>query len=96
MSEIRIVAELVVKPEHREALMPVLERLVEGSRNEPGNNGYDLTEDLKDPCRFFVIERWASKEAIDVHGAAPHFQAFKAAIADTAEKLVITRLKTVF
>ena len=71
MSEIRIVAELEVLPQHREELMPVLQALVDGSRGEAGNIAYDLTEDLSNVCHFFVIETWASQQAIDEHNATP-------------------------
>ena len=96
MSDIRIVAELEVKPEHVKELMPVLKELVEKSRAEAANNGYDLTVSLENPGHFFVIERWASAEGIDKHGSTPHFQAFVAAVKDKALKLNITKLKDAF
>lgn len=96
MKGIRIVAELVVKPEIREELMPVLKELVEKSRAEEANISYDLTENLEKPGHFFVIEHWASAEGIEKHGAMPHFQAFAAAVQGRADKLAITRLKQVF
>lgn len=96
MSEIRIVAELEVKPECRAELLPVMEKLVAGSRAEPGNRTYDLTESLDNPCLFFVIETWASAEAIEEHNASAHFQAFAAAVEGKAVKLNITKLKTLF
>lgn len=96
MNEIRIVAELEVKPELREGLLPVLRELVEKSRAEEANLGYDLTEDLKKPGHFFVIERWASAGGIEKHNASPHFQAFAAAVRDKAEKLSVTELRTLF
>lgn len=93
MSDIRIVAELEVKPEHVKDLMPVLKELVEKSRTEAANNGYDLTVDLDNPGHFFVIERWASLEGIEKHNVTPHFQAFATAIQDKTLKLNITKLK---
>lgn len=96
MSTIKIVAELEVKPEIREELMPVLKELVEKSRAEEANISYDLTESLEKPGHFFVIEHWASAEGIEKHGATPHFQAFVTAVQGRAEKLAITKLKQVF
>ena len=96
MSEIRIVAELDIKPGQRETLMPVLEKLVAGSRAEAGNRMYDLTENRDNPNHLFVIETWASEQAIAEHNATAHFQAFVAAIEGKVNKLVITKLKDMF
>ena len=96
MSEIRIVAELEVLPQHREELMPVLQALVDGSRGEAGNIAYDLTEDLSNVCHFFVIETWASQQAIDEHNVTPHFTAFVAFTEGKLKHLAITLLKKVF
>lgn len=96
MSEVRIVAEIEVRPEELAGLQPVFKALVEGSRAEAGNRGYDLTQDLDNPCRFFVIETWASAEAIAEHNASPHFLAFGKAVEGKTVKRAIARLKTVF
>ncbi len=96
MSEIRIVAELDLKPGCRDDLIPILRALVEGSRAEAGNKAYNLTEDLEKPGHFFVVETWASAKAIEEHNATPHFQAFVRAIDGKSEKLAITKLKNLF
>lgn len=93
MSDIRIVAEMVLKPGQRDALMPVLHTLVSGSRAEAGNRGYDLTFNLENADHLFVIEAWASEEAIAEHNVSPHFQAFVKAIDGKAEKLTVNKLK---
>ena len=36
----------------------------------------------RDPDRFVLIERWASREALDEHLASPHLAAFRARGAD--------------
>lgn len=96
METVRIVAELEIKPEFKNELMPVFKTLVEGSRAEPGNRGYDMIEDLENSAHFFVIETWASKAAIEEHNASPHFQAFAKAIDGKALKLSITQAKTLY
>ena len=40
---------------------------------------YDLTEDVSNMCRFFVLETWASQEAVDAHNGTPHFRTFEKA-----------------
>ncbi|MDD4702526.1 MAG: putative quinol monooxygenase [Desulfovibrio sp.] len=96
MSEIRIVAEMEVLPEHRDALMPVLQALVDGSRGEAGNISYELTQDLSNVYRFFVIETWASQQAIDEHNVTPHFRTFVAFTEGKLKHMSINLLKKVF
>ena len=95
MSNIRIVAEIKIKPEFREGMMPALQTLVAGSRAEKGNIMYDLTESLDTPGQFFMIEDWVSAQAIEEHNATAHFKNFGVAIQGKAEKLVVVKLKNV-
>lgn len=92
MSEISIVAHIDLKPGRRAALMPVLAALVEGSRAEAGNISYELTARLDNENALTVLERWASRQAIDQHGQSPHFQAFVKAIEGQADRLEIIEL----
>lgn len=46
MSEVRIVATLIAKPEHKAAIHSAVERVVEPSRQEMGNIQYDLHEEI--------------------------------------------------
>ena len=96
MSEIHIVAELEVLPQYREAFMPELRALVDGSRGEPGNRGYELTEDVSNMCRLLVLETWASQEAVDAHNVSPHFTAFGAFAKGKLRHMNVTLLKKVF
>ena len=96
MNEIRIVAELEVMPEHREAMLPAFRAMVEASRAEPGNLAYDLTEDLENPCRFFILEAWASAEAIAEHNASAHFRAFGEFQKDKLRRKSVVKLKQTF
>ena len=96
MSEIKIVAELEIDPKFKDGLMPVLKDLVEKSRAETANLGYDLAEDMETPGHFFVIERWASAEGIEAHGETAHFKAFVASLDGKNAKLTISKLKPVF
>lgn len=93
---IHIVAEIKIKPEFRDALMPVLQELVAGSRMEGGNISYDITEALDTPGRFYAVEIWASEQAIKEHGDTPHFQNFVKAIKDKSEKVEIVKLHNLF
>lgn len=52
-----------------------------------------MTFNLENADHLFVIEAWASEEAIAEHNASPHFQAFVKAIDGKAEKLTVNKLK---
>lgn len=93
MSNIRIVAELVLKPGFRDGMMPVFEALVAGSRAEAGNSEYELTVSLENPDHLFVIETWASEEAIAAHNQSPHFLAFAKVIEGKTEKRMAHKVK---
>jgi quinol monooxygenase YgiN len=96
MSKITIVAQLVVKKEHREELLKLCEELVPASRAEAGNSYYDLYEDLKNPLAFTVLELWDSAKAIEEHNATPHFKKLIQFVEDKKlESLNIHQLKQV-
>ncbi|KMY85668.1 hypothetical protein BUMB_03112 [Candidatus Paraburkholderia calva] len=78
MSEVAVVAIFVAKPGKEEGLRRVLEANVEPTRKEAGALQYDLHRDIEEPRRFIFGERWASKDALDVHGQSAHIQAFRA------------------
>lgn len=47
--------------------------LVEKSRLDKGNKGYDLYQSTTNPRVMMFCESWESQEDLDVHSAAPHF-----------------------
>lgn len=93
MSVIRIVAEILLKPGCRQDLMPIFHALTAGSRAEAGNVEYELTEHLENPDHLFVIETWASADAIAEHAKMPHFLAYRKAIEGKVEHMAVNRLK---
>lgn len=96
MDSIKIIAEIKLKPECREELIPVLKALVKGSRAEEGNKSYVLTENIDCIGHFFVVEEWESAKAIEEHNMTSHFKAFVAAIEGKAQELRITKLHDLF
>jgi len=40
------------------------------SRQEPGCERFDVYHSQADPCRFTLVEHWASQEALDAHRQA--------------------------
>lgn len=95
MSKIKITATVIVKPEHRQALLEVFRGLVVASRNEPGNIRYDLHQDMDNDNRFVFFENWQNQAAVDAHGATAHFQHFLQAIEGKTEALEVVLMKDI-
>jgi quinol monooxygenase YgiN len=73
---ITIIARCTAQPDKVEDLVTMALDLVAASRSETGNVAYDFHQDLEDPTRFAFVEIWRDQEAIETHGATPHFQGF--------------------
>lgn len=79
MSELFIVVAIHAKPGTEAELRRDLTAVVEPSRKESGNLGYELFVDQNDPGRFVFVEHWASREARDKHhNEGPHIKHFEA------------------
>lgn len=95
MSQIAVVSISTAKPGQEAKLEAALRALIEPSRHDPGFIQYDLHRDLDDPRTFVFVERWASREALAQHAAAPHIQAWRAqadALLESKTLRVLTRL----
>lgn len=64
------------RPERAEAFKALFLSYVDASRAEPGCIEYHMLQDDEDPSLFVFFEVWADKQALDVHSALPHMQAF--------------------
>ncbi len=95
MSNIKIVATVVLKAEKRDELLAVFGRLVELSRQEAGNLRYDLHQDIQNPNRVVFFENWRDQAAIDAHNATEHFQGFLKAIEGNVENVDIILMSDV-
>lgn len=51
----------------------VTDELVELSRKDEGNKGYDLFESSTNPGVYMFCESWADAEALKRHSASEHF-----------------------
>lgn len=64
--------DLEVRPEHRETFLRVLHDVVGASRQEDGVLQYDLLQNRSHDCRFTLVQRYASLDAVRWHMAQPH------------------------
>jgi quinol monooxygenase YgiN len=74
-----IVGTVRLPPENLDAARPVMQRMVEASRAEPGCLDYGYAEDVLEPGLIHVKELWTDQAALDRHFAAPHRAEWRAA-----------------
>lgn len=67
MSDFFVVAVLYAKSGREDELRRNLTALVEPSRKDEGNLGYELYVQQDDPRRFVFVEHWASADAQHQH-----------------------------
>ncbi len=71
--EIILTAKVKAKLAHIADVEKQLRSLAKLSQEEEGCLLYALHQDVNDPATFLLIERWASKEALDYHYSLEHF-----------------------
>ena len=70
-------------PEGQEArAAELIGRLVEATRQEPGNVRWDLSQSEEDPTRFFLYEVYRTKDDFPKHQQTPHYLTWKSTVAD--------------
>ncbi len=89
MSEVVVVATFRVKAGHEEATQRILHDVIAATHAEPGCLLYALHRSLDDPAVFVIVERWASRAALDEHFTRPHMEGLREAFALLAEPPVV-------
>jgi quinol monooxygenase YgiN len=95
MSEIRVVATMVAKPESLAAVETALQAVVAPSRQDPGCLSYVLHQDIAEPTRFVFIETWASQQALDAHNQTPHLQQLITQVKPLLQLLEVNLLRAI-
>jgi quinol monooxygenase YgiN len=72
MSNVVVVATLRVREGAEEEGMAALRELAERSQPEDGCLSYAVHRAADDPRTFVIVERWASRAALDAHFQQPH------------------------
>ena len=82
---VRVVATLTAQAGKGPELLAAWPELSAKVHAEDGCLAYDLHAVLGDDDRFVVLERWASMEALQAHGASAHMKEFGALAASLLE-----------
>lgn len=96
MTELKIVAVIVVKAAFQNELEKVFHTVVDETRKEAGNVSYDLHQDTKNPLKYTILEVWKSQAAIAEHNESAHFKAFVAAVEGNVDSLTVDVIKKVY
>lgn len=71
-------AEMKVNRELEAEFLESVKKLIEASRAEQGNESYKLLKDTEQDNTYLMVEQWKDQEAVGLHNASSHFQAFVA------------------
>lgn len=63
----------VAKSGHEADVPPVLAKLTEEARKEPGCVMFQVHRNRTEPRRFFIYEQYKDDAALEAHRATPHF-----------------------
>lgn len=75
---VKVVARRYIKPECREQLKPLYDKLLKMSRGHKGCIEYDLYIGIDDDTLYMIVETWENEDALKAHGADPDFLALVA------------------
>jgi quinol monooxygenase YgiN len=73
MEEFVLIGKMKAKPNCETQLEKALKELSVGTYTEAGCLLYALHRDIENPTTFILIEKWTSKEALEIHFNSPHF-----------------------
>jgi quinol monooxygenase YgiN len=79
---IYVIAELALKPGSTEKAAAEARNAVVATNKEDGCIFYQMHLNVSDPTKLIVVERWASREALNAHIQTPHLKAWRAASAE--------------
>jgi quinol monooxygenase YgiN len=74
-SAVSVISHVDVAPSP--AVAPMLTRLAEASRQEPGNLRFDVLQHTMRGNHFTVIETWRDQAALDAHAMAAHTRQYR-------------------
>ena len=96
MTELKIIAAIVVKAAYQKEMEEILRTIVDETRKEAGNISYDRHQDCQNPLKYTILETWKSQAAIDLHNESAHFKAFVKAIEGKTDSLAVDIIKQVY
>ncbi len=96
MSQLSIVATIIVKDQYKNELEKVFRYLVDHTRKEDGNVSYDLHQDVQNPLKYIILEVWKSQNDISKHNETLHFKEFLSTIEGKVESVDINVIEKIY
>lgn len=90
-----IIATIRALPEHHEAVLAALTKVLAPTREEPGCKQYDLHLDPADCNQMVIIERWVDESALSDHIASRHLSQLRNELRGKTESTSMQRLNLV-
>jgi quinol monooxygenase YgiN len=88
-----VVARYVVKEGREDTVVQLMRSNAEASRQEPDCLEFSVYQDVDDPRRVLLYERYTDEDAFQAHHRTPHFRDLvEAQVAPLLEERVWTRL----
>jgi quinol monooxygenase YgiN len=73
-----IIGTIRLPAERLDEARPAMQRMISGSRTEPGCIDYSYAQDVLDSGLIHVTEVWSDREALDAHFRSPHIADWRA------------------
>lgn len=73
MAQVQIIARHTIEEGHEDEVMDLLGQFIKAAREEPGNLAFTSYGKTGDRRSYVLLERYASREALNAHRHAPHF-----------------------
>ncbi|MBT2160537.1 putative quinol monooxygenase [Zobellia barbeyronii] len=89
MSQLTIVAKILVKEEKRDFVLAELLKLIPITRAEKGCINYDLHQDNENPNLFLFLENWESRELWQEHMGNAHLAEYMKATDGAVEEFIL-------
>ena len=86
-----IAATIPVKPAALPAAIEAAIVMARATRTEPGCIEYGFYQDLEDPSRIHVFEKWENGDALAAHFQTPHMAEFSGMIGEFVDGAVSAR-----
>ncbi|MDT7566302.1 MAG: hypothetical protein QOG76_4926 [Pseudonocardiales bacterium] len=74
MSEVQLIARHTITPGKIDEVLPLLPKLAAAALTEPGCLAFDVFRSLDDEHSYVLLERYASRAALDAHRETEHFK----------------------
>ena len=92
---VTIVAQIMAKAEHREAVKAELLNMILPTRQEAGCIEYRLHQDYDNPDLFLFFETWQDMESLQSHLQSPRFTRYVAAVSDWIANKTVFRMNSI-